>query len=161
MTQRRKPADAKPPAVPDRLRIAAVQMKFAPTIGANVDRIGELLANAARKRADAVLFPECAVTGYAYDFGRLDARELREALASVAAAAAEHHVNVLIGTPVFYRRKLLNCLVVFDREGRAVHCYAKCQLTESDRAHFTPGNAISLFQLDGIPATAVIHNVVK
>jgi predicted amidohydrolase len=46
--------------------------------------------------------------------------------------------------------------VVFDRQGAVAHCYAKCHLTETDRDHFTPGNAVAFFEIDGIPATAVI-----
>jgi predicted amidohydrolase len=34
--------------------------------------------------------------------------------------------------------------------------YAKCQLTDADRVWFTPGNGVSLFSLDGVPATAII-----
>ena len=139
-----------------RIRVAAVQMKFASTIDGNVEAIGRLLAQAVRRRADAVLFPECAVTGYGYDFAGLRPRETRDALVAVSELTARYKTNVLIGTPIFCRRKLYNCLVVFNRRGEAVHCYAKCQLTPMDRDHFTSGNAISLFELDGVPATTVI-----
>lgn len=144
------------PGVIDHLRVAIVQMKFAPTIADNVLKIREALLVAARKRADAVLFPETAITGYACEFSRLDPSELRDGLAAVADAAAAWKTNVLVGSPVFWRRKLYNCLVVFNRQGKAVHCYAKCHLTESDRIFFAPGNAISLFELDGVTVTAVI-----
>ena len=46
--------------------------------------------------------------------------------------------------------------MVFDRQGAVVHCYAKCHLTEMDRKHFTPGNAVALFEIDGVLATTVI-----
>jgi len=131
-------------------------MTFAPAIADNVSKIGEAASAAARKHADAVLFPETAVTGYACDFHRLDPGELRDGLAAVAEFAATANLNILVGSPVFWRRRLYNCLVVFNRQGRAVHCYAKCQLTDSDRVVFTPGNSISLFELDGITATSVI-----
>ncbi|NUQ64586.1 MAG: carbon-nitrogen hydrolase family protein [Pirellulales bacterium] len=140
----------------DRLRVAAVQMKFAPTMDGNLDGIGQHLAEAAKRRADAVLFPECATTGYGYDFSRLTPCEVREALVRVGELAERFQVNVLIGSPVFRRGRLHNCLVVFDRSGAATYCYAKCHLTESDRRHFTPGNAVALFDLDGICATTVI-----
>ncbi len=139
-----------------RLRVAAVQMKFSRTIAGNIPRIQEFLSAAARRRVDAVLFPECAVTGYDYDFSNLDGRELRESLAVVSEASARHKTNVLIGTPIFCRGLLYNCLVVFNRQGRVVHCYAKCQLTPSDQVYFAPGNAVSLFELDGVLATTVI-----
>jgi predicted amidohydrolase len=140
----------------ERLRVASVQMKFAPTIEGNLATIERLLARAARRRADAVLFPECAVTGYAYDFSTLRPAEIRHALSAVGRMAAGSSINLLMGSPVFRRGKLHNCLVVFDRSGKAVHCYAKCQLTHIDRGHFTPGNAIGLFEIDGVTATTVI-----
>ena len=46
--------------------------------------------------------------------------------------------------------------MVFDRQGAVVHCYAKCHLHELDREHFTPGNAVALFEIDGVCATTVI-----
>jgi predicted amidohydrolase len=55
----------------ERLRVAAVQMKLAPTIDENLAKIERLVSEAARGKADAVLLPECATTGYAYDFSRL------------------------------------------------------------------------------------------
>lgn len=139
-----------------RLRVAAVQMKFAPTIDENLAMIERLVGEAARGKADAVLLPECATTGYAYDFSRLTPADVRTALAAVGAAAARYRINVLVGSPVFRRGKLYNCLVVFDRQGAAQHCYAKCHLTELDRSHFTPGNAVALFEIDGVRATTVI-----
>jgi predicted amidohydrolase len=141
---------------PDRLRVAAVQMKFAPTIGENLATIERLLQDAARRRSDVVLFPECATTGYGYDFRQLRPDENRNALGAVAGMAARYQTNVLVGAPVFRRRKLYNCLVLFDRKGATQHCYAKCHLTDSDREWFTPGNAVAYFEVDGVPATAII-----
>lgn len=138
------------------LRVAVAQMKFSPSISGNVAKIRDVLPVAARQRADVVLFPECAITGYGYDFNSLRADELKAALTDVSHAVAKSGCNALVGTPIFYRRKRYNCVVAFDRRGRACHCYAKCHLTPSDRKYFTPGNAISLFELDGITMTTVI-----
>src|SRR5436190_9480300 len=112
------------------MRVAAVQMKFAPTIAGNLAKIAAALDRARRRKVDAVLFPECAVTGYSYPFRTLRPAEIRDALRVVAALARQAKTNVLIGSPVFSGRKLTNCLVVFDRTGTPVHCYAKCQLTD-------------------------------
>lgn len=131
-------------------------MRFAPTIAGNLARIDAALRRAARRGADVVLFPECATTGYACDFGALDRRELRAALDQVGAWAAQHRLNVLLGSPVVAGRALRNSLVVFDRAGRETYRYAKCQLTEADRRWFTPGNALALFEVEGVPATAII-----
>ncbi len=145
---------AQPP--PTRLRVAAVQMAFADTVSANLAKIQKAAGEAAAMGADAVLFPECATTGYAFDFSSLKPADAAQALREVAATAAALKINLLVGCPIFARRKLYNCLAVFDRRGQRVHTYAKCQLTDSDRRWFIPGNSLSLFSLDGIPATAII-----
>jgi len=131
-------------------------MRFAPTIGGNLAKIREAIAEAVRRKADAVLFPECATTGYSYDFRSLRPGEIRDALAAVAELARHHGVNVLMGTPLHKGRNLYNTLALFDRKGRPVHVYAKCQLTDLDRRVFTPGDGVALFEIDGMPATAII-----
>lgn len=138
------------------LRVAAVQMKFGGSIADNLAKIDRAIAQAARRKADAVLFPECATTGYAYAFNRLPPRQILKALHHIGAQAAEHRIHVLAGTAVFAGRHLHNCLVVFNRAGQVTHCYAKCQLTDSDRQFFTPGDGIALFDIDGVCATAII-----
>jgi predicted amidohydrolase len=131
-------------------------MKFAPTLAGNLARIEAAALTAVRSHADAILFPECALTGYACDFSRLRPPEVRNALRHIARLAANLHVNLLVGSPVFRGRRLENCLVVFSRQGEIVHCYAKCHLTEGDRRYFRAGNAVSLFEIDGVQVTAII-----
>ena len=138
------------------LRVAAVQMIFAPGIPDNLAKIEGATARAAAAGADVVLFPECATTGYACDFGTLTPPQLRQALEAVAEMAGRHRIHLLMGTPFFAGRRLFNTLAVFDRSGRLVHTYAKCQLTEADRRWFTPGDGLSLFTLDGVKSTAII-----
>jgi predicted amidohydrolase len=131
-------------------------MTFADSIPGNLEKIEQAASKATKAGADAVLFPECATTGYACDFGALKPMALRQALHSVAAVAARLQVNLLVGSPIFSGRRLYNALVVFDRRGQLIHTYAKCQLTDTDRQWFTPGNGLSLFALEGIRATAMI-----
>ncbi len=141
---------------PHTLRVAVVQMKFADSLKANLAKVETALEIAARGKADAVLFPECATTGYNRDFNQLSRSEVRVALEQVGALAAQLKLNVLLGSPVFRCGRWQNCLVVFDRHGRVVHCYAKCQLTGRDQKFFTPGNSIASFKLDGVLCTAII-----
>ena len=47
-------------------------------------------------------------------------------------------------------------LVLFDRAGRETYRYAKCHLTAADRQWFTPGDAVALFEVEGVPATAIL-----
>lgn len=131
-------------------------MVFAPTIEGNLARMEHAVGRAAAAGADAILFPECATTGYAMDFATLEKAAAKDALVALAAMAARHRVHVLAGSPVFMGRRLLNALVVFDGTGRLVHGYAKCHLTERDRRWFVPGDGLSWFRLDDVTATAII-----
>jgi predicted amidohydrolase len=144
------------PSQREKLRLAAVQMRFGETIDDNLASIADWARMAVQRRADAVLFPECATTGYAYEFQTLKPAEIKHALQALSIVAREQRINLLVGTPVFRRGKLYNCLVVFDRKGQITHCYAKNHLTPSDEQFFVGGNSIALFAIDGVPATAII-----
>jgi len=139
-----------------KLHVAAVQMKFRPTIDGNVARIIEMVRGAAREGADAILFPECAVTGYRRDFRDLQPAPVAQACAAVGRAARDARCNVLVGTPTFRAGRWYNSLLVFDRRGREAYRYSKIHLTEDDARFFTPGNELAFFRLEGVPATAII-----
>lgn len=141
---------------PATLTVAAVQLRFCPTPGENAARICEQIAAAAACGCDAVLFPECALTGYHVDVRQFSRAELDAALRSVAAAAAAHRCHVLVGTPTRERNRWFNSLLVLDRSGREAFRYHKIHLTPRDARRFTPGNSIALFALDGVPCTAIL-----
>jgi predicted amidohydrolase len=138
------------------LQIAAAQLKFRPSLPANVELIRRFIAEAARTGSDVVLFPECALTGYNVDFRQFTRDEVANGLEAVADAARAHRCNVLIGSPTFARGHRFNSLLVFDRQGREKFRYHKIHLTPHDAEFFTPGNSIAFFHIDGVPCTAII-----
>ncbi|MFM8361010.1 MAG: carbon-nitrogen hydrolase family protein [Verrucomicrobiota bacterium] len=146
------------PALPSlsTLRVAAVQMIFAGSPDANLARLQSAAREAAGAGANAVLFPECATTGYAIDFDALDPGTILDTLRQVAHLAGTLGIHLLVGSPVPVGRRLYNALLVFDPKGRLAHAYAKCQLTPADQRWFTPGDGLSLFRLGTHPATAFI-----
>src|SRR5687767_11263251 len=83
------------------LRIAAAQLKSRKSVAENLEIIRGLIADAARKKCDVVLFPECAVTGYNVDFCQLARAEVEDGLKSIAGAARVGRINVLVGSPTF------------------------------------------------------------
>jgi predicted amidohydrolase len=139
-----------------KLQIAAVQMKFRPTISQNVEQIVERIHWAAGAGADAVLFPECAVTGYRRDFKGLTPAPVHQGCAAVAGAARESGCNVLVGSPTFRNGRWFNSLLVFDRRGRTVFEYSKIHLAAWDSRFFQSGNTLAFFRFDRVPATAII-----
>src|SRR5437867_9445970 len=141
---------------PKRLRVAAAQMRFQPTIARNVRQIVERVHAAARRGADVILFPECAVTGYQREFTGLEPQAVNQACAEVARAAREAGCNVLVGSPTFRNGAWFNSLLFFDRRGRQAFRYSKIHLAAWDRRFFARGNSLALFRVDGVPATAII-----
>lgn len=139
-----------------RIRVSAVQMNSTGSIAENVARIERAGARAVAAGAGVILFPECALTGYGGDFRTFSASEVRDGLRAIGRMAADWQVNLLVGSPVVAGRRWFNGLAVFDRTGRLIHVYAKCQLTDLDRQWFAPGNSLSLFTVDGVRATAII-----
>jgi predicted amidohydrolase len=141
---------------PNLLHVAAVQMKFRPTMQGNLETIRKYIDTASRDGVQAVLFPECAITGYRRNFSDLEPDCVDEACKTVAAAARRSRLMVLIGAPVFRQGRWYNALLVFDRRGRKIHEYAKIHLTPWDARFFARGNALALFPLPGGRATAII-----
>jgi predicted amidohydrolase len=137
-------------------KVAVAQMKFRPDVPGNADWIVSRIHAAGRNRVDAILFPECAVTGYARDFSSILPDEIEAAISAVRKAARSAACHVLVGCPTFARGKRFNSLLVFDRRGREIFRYSKIHLTAGDARFFTPGNLLAFFRLDGIPATAII-----
>jgi N-carbamoylputrescine amidase len=140
----------------NRLAIAVAQMKFRPAIRENVSRISEIIHSSATAGAEAILFPECAVTGYNCDFEGVSRSEIAAAFQTIASDARAARCYVLVGSPSFSGRKMFNSLVVFDPRGRKLFCYSKIHLTPRDARFFTPGNALAFFRLAGVPCTAII-----
>ena len=140
----------------NRLTVAVAQMNFRAAVADNVAWITQVIRSSARAGADAVLFPECAVTGYNCDFARISPPEIEAALWSIAAEARAARCYVLVGSPTFIGRNRFNSLVVLNSDGRRAFCYSKIHLTASDKRLFAPGNALAFFRLAGVPCTAII-----
>ncbi len=131
-------------------------MKFRSAMADNVSWITATIQASAKAGADAILFPECAVTGYSCDFDAISPAELEGAFDTIARTARRANCHVLLGSPTTAKRKRFNSLLVFDRRGREVFRYSKIHLTAGDACFFSPGNNLAFFHLDGIPCTAII-----
>ena len=131
-------------------------MKFRASIRENVKYVVDAIISAARRRVDAVLLPECSISGYNCDFLRLNPNEIDDALAKISDTARARKCNVLVGSPLYRKGKWFNSMLVFDRKGREQFCFSKIHLTARDATFFTPGNSLAFFTLDDVPCTAII-----
>jgi predicted amidohydrolase len=139
-----------------RLTVSVAQMKFRSTVAENVSWMSEVIHSSAKAGADAILFPECSVTGYNCGLERISYSDVIDGLKTIASEARAARCYVLVGSPTFTGGRWYNSLVVFNPQGRIVFRYSKIHLTARDSRFFTPGNTLAFFRIAGVPCTALI-----
>ena len=144
------------------LRIAMAQFDFpVGAVDANAARIETLIAHARDvHRADIVLFPELAISGYPPE----DLLQRPAFLAACAAAlqrvaAATHGIVAVVGHPEPAGAVVFNAASVL-RDGRIEKTYRKHELPNyavfDERRYFAAGEAACTFEVDGISVGVVI-----
>jgi len=132
----------------DLFRIALANIRFPATPGESVRLAEQAIAQAAVERAGIVCFPECFVPGYRV--GKTvpppDARFLERAWSTVAAAAANANIAVVLGTERIVDGVLLVTALVINRDGTIAGFQDKVQLDISEEATYTAGCGRRVFQ---------------
>jgi predicted amidohydrolase len=119
--------------VPDRIRVACVQMTSHADKAANLEHAERLVARAASTGADVVVLPEKwnAIGDVEVQHATAERLEDGESVAAMASWARGHGVT-LVGGSITERRdgreKLSNTSLVFDSEGALVATYRKIHL---------------------------------
>jgi predicted amidohydrolase len=119
--------------VPDRIRVACVQMTSHADKAANLEHAERLVARAASTGADVVVLPEKwnAIGDVEVHHATAERLEDGESVAAMASWARGHGVT-LVGGSITERRegreKLSNTSLVFDSEGALVATYRKIHL---------------------------------
>jgi deaminated glutathione amidase len=119
--------------MPDRIRIACVQMTSRADKAANLETAERLVAQAAATGADVVVLPEKwnAIGDAALYHATAEPLEGGESVGAMADWSRGHGIT-LVGGSIAERRegreKLSNTSVVFDPEGRIVALYRKIHL---------------------------------
>ena len=140
--------------MPDSLRIAAIQMEISGDLSVNLDRILRGVSEAKQAGARVVVFPETALSGFdSKTVGGLDWAQVRQAQGRIAEAARGHQAYVLYGCATESGRgKPYNSAILVGPDGGEVMRYHK-MVPES---YFEPGDHLALFQIDGVPCTAIV-----
>ncbi|MGA0561486.1 nitrilase-related carbon-nitrogen hydrolase [Ancylobacter sp. VNQ12] len=125
-----------------RSRVAVAQFAPSGDVAANLARIEQLAATAAREEgAELVVFPERAVTGLdAPDAVRLDG----PAVARLTAIAARHGIHIAVGFAEDDEGTLYNSAVLVGPQG-VIGRYRKTHLDASDHNWATPGDEWGVF----------------
>jgi len=144
--------------MPKTLQVSCVQLHWAKSLEANLERTRKYIRLAASEGSRVVLFPEVSLTGYYFPYLiRLAPEDVRGALAETRRAAKEAGLWVIAGTLRKTADRFLNLAHVISPSGSVVHEYAKIHLAGRDeRTYCRGGNALSLFEIDGVPCTLAI-----
>src|SRR5919197_4563173 len=150
--------------MPDRIRIACVQMTSRADKAANLEAAERLVAKAASTGADAVVLPEKwkAIGDEAVLYAAAEDLDRGESVQAMSGWARGHGIT-LVGGSITERRggreKLSNTCVVLDSEGEITAVYRKIHLfdveagghvyRESDAEE--PGEEAVVAEIDGWP----------
>ena len=146
------------------LRLALAQFDFpVGAVALNVQRISAMIAEARdRHRADLVLFPELALSGYPPEDLLLRPSFLAECDAALLGIAREAHgIVAVVGWPESAGAVVYNAASVL-RDGRVAATYHKRELANytvfDERRYFEvdPTGGTCVFELRGIPVGIVI-----
>ena len=153
---------------PMKLRVATCQFPTSEDLLGNYRHVSRLLESARVQGAAVAHFPEAGLSGYAgVDRESLDGMDweaLRDCTLRLIDLAGRLGLWVVLGSThrLSGPHKPHNSLYIIDDRGRLVDCYDKrfCagDLSEEtgDLAHFTPGNHLSLFEINGVRCGALI-----
>jgi predicted amidohydrolase len=134
----------------DTVRIALANLPPASSLADSVERVTQALAAASTRGAGVVCFPECYVPGYrglGYEPPRVDQASLDEAWRSIAEAARDSHIGVVLGTERVVGGALRITALVIDETGASIGFQDKVQLDPSEEATYAAGTERAVFTL--------------
>lgn len=135
------------------LTLATAQFPVTGDIQRNGRWIRRQIAVAAEQGADAILFPETALSGYAGidfpSFTDFDWETHGEEFESIRHAAREHSIWALVGSAHFVNKSVapLNSVYAIDPRGQIRTRYDKTMLYRKERDHFSAGSSLVTFRI--------------
>ena len=135
------------------IRVALANLEFPATPGASVGLAEQAIAEASKAGADLICFPECFVPGYrtaARPIAPPDTAFLERAWSSVAAAAKQANIGVILGTERVVDGKLVASALVINRDGSVAGFQDKGQIDPSEEGTYAAGDGRRVFQSGGV-----------
>lgn len=141
------------------VRIALANITYPTSPGDAVARVRRAIDSAAAAGAAIVCFPECYVPGYRAPHKTVpppDADFLERAWSEIAAAAADAHVAVVLGTERLVDGEPRITALVINADGTRAGFQDKTQLDPSEDDFYSPGCERHLFQVGALTFGVVI-----
>ncbi|MCC6929309.1 MAG: carbon-nitrogen hydrolase family protein [Gemmatimonadaceae bacterium] len=124
------------------LRITLANLRHPSSPEESVELATQAIAESGRAGADIICFPECFVPGYrglGYAPPAPDSVFLERAWGTIADAAREANVCVVLGTERVHDDRLLISTLVVNRDGTVAGSQDKVQLDPSEEGPYSPG----------------------
>ena len=128
------------------LTVAAFQMATSDTVERNAQKIERAIDQAAGLRAELLVVPECALSGY-LPHRNLDFDALQRSQDRLVRRSSERRLWLALGTTTRREERLQNTALLFSPAGELVARYDKTHLTEADKGVFEPGQGLQVFQV--------------
>lgn len=133
--------------------IALASPRVASSVDEAIEKSELLIAEAARRRAEIVCFPEAYIPGLRgldFEVPPFDRRQHDEALARVADAARRNSIATIIGMELVTDHGSYIAAHVIDRDGRLLGHQTKNQLDPAEEAYYVPGASRRVFEAGGV-----------
>ena len=131
------------------VRVALANLPFPATPRESIANAERAIAAAGAQRAAIVCFPEAYVPGYrapGKDVPTVDMAFLEDAWATVAAAARNARVAVVLGTERIVDGRARLCALVVAADGTVLGFQDKVQLAPTEEATYAPGTERRVFR---------------
>jgi len=130
------------------IRIALANIRFPRNPRESVCLAEDSIAEASRRDAEIVCFPECFVPGYRVgkSIPPPDVAFMESAWSQVAAAAGRAGISVILGTERIVDGKLRATALVVNQDGTIAGFQDKVQIDPSEESTYSPGAERSVFQ---------------
>ena len=130
------------------VRIALANLRFPATREESVTLAEQAIAEASRKQAEIICFPECFVPGYRINKQVLppDPAFLERAWSNIAAAAAKANLTVILATERMLGDALVPTALVINRDGTTAGFQDKIQIDPSEENTYSPGSGRQVFE---------------
>lgn len=113
----------------------------------NIKKMKDFIKKAYEQKADLILFPELALTGY---FLREKTRELAEnlqgrSISAIQEFARSYNMMIVFGFPELIGRNVYNSAVLINRDGEVLGACQKIHLWDEEAKYFSYGEKLCVW----------------
>lgn len=145
------------------IRVGAGQIAVTGDMKKNFFAMKKLVDIASRKRVKAVLFPECALTGYPplikKPLSLIKKENPEKWIKEIQKLAKENGIYIIFGSVRFAKNNAHNSAYAINPKGEIIAIYDKVQLVggiNADTKYFKPGKRFPVFRIERIPCAIQI-----